>query len=88
MVFYFTLKLNLIIHILYIVIVVPGIKIPFAHAGEYAFGVGLDENTIREMEAYNPNCVHFTVPDFVALDGIRWCQRNNIAYIGNCHAYR
>lgn len=68
------------------VIVVPGIKIPFAHAGEYAFGVGLDENTIREMEAYNPNCVHFTVPDFVALDGIRWCQRNNIAYIGTWHS--
>ena len=26
--------------------------------------------------------MHFTVPDLVALDGIRWCQRNNVAYIG------
>lgn len=64
------------------VIVVPGIKIPFAHAGEYAFGIGLDENTTRQIEAYKPTCVHFTVPDFVALDGIKWCQKNNIAYIG------
>jgi hypothetical protein len=53
-------------------IVVPGIKIPFTHAGTgYAFGAGLDEKTIREIEKYNPNCVHFTVPDLVSLDGIR-----------------
>ncbi len=68
------------------VIVVPGIKIPFNHAGDYSFGIGLDERTIREIEAYKPNCVHFTVPDFVGLDGIRWCQKNNVAYIGTWHS--
>lgn len=68
------------------VIVVPGIKIPFNHAGDYSFGIGLDETTIAQIEAYNPNVVHFTVPDFVALDGIRWCQRKNIAYIGTWHS--
>ena len=68
------------------IIIVPGIKIPFNHAGDYSFGVGLDQNTIEEIERYKPNCVHFTVPDFVALDGIRWCQRNNIAYIGTWHS--
>eukprot|EP01031_Cornospumella_fuschlensis_P036905 gene36905-44773_t len=67
-------------------IIVPGIKIPFNHAGEYSFGVGLDESTIAQIEAYKPNIVHFTVPDFVGLDGIRWCQRNNIAYIGTWHS--
>jgi len=69
------------------VIRVPGIKIPFADAGTgYAFGVGLDENIVREIERFNPTCVHFTVPDFVALDGIRWCQRNNVAYIATWHS--
>ena len=69
------------------IIVVPGIKIPFTHAGSgYAFGVGLDENTLRLIDEYNPNCIHFTVPDFVALDGIRYCQRKNIAYIGTWHS--
>lgn len=69
------------------IIVVPGIKIPFTHIGTgYAFGVGLDENTIREIEQFNPNCVHFTVPDFVALDGIKWCQKNSVAYIGTWHS--
>eukprot|EP00596_Hydrurales_sp_CCMP1899_P005470 CAMPEP_0119035292 /NCGR_PEP_ID=MMETSP1177-20130426/2218_1 /TAXON_ID=2985 /ORGANISM="Ochromonas sp, Strain CCMP1899" /LENGTH=439 /DNA_ID=CAMNT_0006993315 /DNA_START=123 /DNA_END=1439 /DNA_ORIENTATION=+ len=68
------------------VIQVPGIKIPFDHAGDYAFGVGLDQETIRQIEDYNPTCVHFTVPDFVALDGIRWCQQNNIAYIATWHS--
>lgn len=68
------------------VIIVPGIKIPFNHAGDYSFGIGLDEHTIAAIEAFKPNVVHFTVPDFVALDGIRWCQRNNIAYIGTWHS--
>jgi len=68
------------------VIVVPGIKIPFNHAGDYSFGVGLDEDTLGEIEKFKPNVVHFTVPDFVALDGIKWCQRNNIAYIGTWHS--
>lgn len=68
------------------VIQVPGIKIPFDHAGSYAFGVGLDPDTIRQIEEYGPTCVHFTVPDFVALDGIRWCQQNNIAYIATWHS--
>jgi hypothetical protein len=69
------------------VIVVPGIKIPFADAGEgYAIGEGLETDVINAIEAYGPNLVHFTVPDLVALDGIRWCQKNNIAYIGTWHS--
>jgi phosphatidylinositol alpha 1,6-mannosyltransferase len=69
------------------VIVVPGIKIPFADVGEgYAFGGGLDEDTIAAIEAYAPNVVHFTVPDLVSLDGIKWCQRNNIAYMATWHS--
>lgn len=49
------------------------IKIPFDHAGEgYAFGVALDDSTIKQIENFNPNIVHFTVPDFVGLDGIRY----------------
>lgn len=69
------------------IIVVPGIKIPFTHAGNgYAFGVGLDRKTIEEIERYQPNIIHFTVPDFVGLDGIKWCQQNNIAYIATWHS--
>ena len=68
------------------VIAVPGIKIPFDHAGSYAFGTGLDAGTIGQIEEFNPTCVHFTVPDFVALDGIRWCQQHNVAYIATWHS--
>lgn len=68
------------------IIVVPGIKIPFNHAGDYSFGIGLEDNVRREIEAFNPNIVHFTVPDFVALEGIQWCQKNGIAYIGTWHS--
>ena len=68
------------------IIVVPGIKIPFNNMGDYAMGVGLDDETIRKIDAYGPNCVHFTVPDFVALEGIKYCQRNHIAYMGTWHS--
>ncbi len=61
-------------------------KIPFKAAGDYSLGIGLDDNTLREIEAFNPNCVHFTVPDFVGLDGIRWCQKNNVAYMVTWHS--
>lgn len=68
-------------------IVVPGIKIPFTHAGTgYAFGSGLSDAVIREIDKYNPNCIHFTVPDLVSLDGIKYCQRKNIAYMATWHS--
>ncbi len=69
------------------IIAVPGVKIPLTNAGEgYQFGMSLDENTIREIEKYKPNVIHFTVPDFVALDGIRYCQKHNIPYIATWHS--
>ena len=69
------------------IIIIPGIKIPFTAAGEgYAFGGSLGANTLREIEEFNPNCVHFTVPDLVSLDGIRWCQRNNVGYMATWHS--
>lgn len=68
------------------IIVIPGIRIPFAHAGEYAFGVGLDAVTEAQIAHFNPNCVHFTVPDLVALETIKWCHRNEVAYIGTWHS--
>ena len=69
------------------VIVLPGIKIPFTQAGEgYAFGSGLRPESIALIEEYNPTCVHFTVPDLVSLDAIRWCQRNNVAYVATFHS--
>lgn len=68
------------------IIVIPGIKIPFAHVGEYAFGVGLDVNTTAAIERFAPNCVHFTVPDLVALEGVKYCQQNQIAYIATWHS--
>ena len=68
-------------------IVVPSIKIPFAQAGSgYAFGAGLDNGAKLEMESFKPNCIHFTVPDLVGLDGVKWCQENNIAYMATWHS--
>jgi len=67
------------------IIVVQSIPIPFVDAG-YAFGSGMDPDVLQRIEAFAPNVVHFTVPDFIALDGIKWCQRNNIAYLATWHS--
>ena len=69
------------------IIKIRSIKVPFQEAGTgLAFGSGLDEEAIREIEKFNPNCVHFTVPDLVSLDAIKWCQKHNIAYISTWHS--
>jgi len=69
------------------VIVVPGVKLAFTQAGSgYAFGANLLPDVIRQIEEFNPNCCHFTVPDFVSLDAIRWCQANNISYMATWHS--
>jgi len=67
------------------IIVVPGTPLNFVDAG-YAFGAGLDPETYDKIEAFNPNVAHFTVPDFVGMDGIKWCQKNNIAYLATWHS--
>jgi len=68
------------------IIIVPSISVTLDHVAAYAFGSGLPEKTQREIERFKPNIVHFTCPDFVGLDGIRWCQKNNIAYMGTWHS--
>jgi hypothetical protein len=67
------------------IIEVPGTRIPCNYVADYTFSVGLDETTLTKMQDFQPNCVHFTVPDLVTLDGIRWCQQNNIAYLTTWH---
>lgn len=69
------------------VIVVPGVKLAFTQAGSgYAFGANLLPDVVRQIEEFKPNCCHFTVPDFVSLDAIRWCQENNVAYMATWHS--
>jgi phosphatidylinositol alpha 1,6-mannosyltransferase len=68
------------------IIIVPSISITFNHVAAYALGSGLPKETLRDIERFKPNIVHFTCPDFVGLDGINWCQKNNIAYVGTWHS--
>ena len=70
------------------IIVAPSIKFPYPLSlnGDYAFGVGLDDEVTTLIEAFNPNCVQLTVPDLVSLDLIRWCQAKNVAYVGTWHS--
>lgn len=68
------------------IIIVPCIEVTLSDMNNYSFGYGLPESVIKEIERFKPNCIHFTVPDFVGLDGIKYCQKNNIPYIGTWHS--
>jgi phosphatidylinositol alpha 1,6-mannosyltransferase len=68
------------------VISVPGVGIPLLDGGGYSFGVGLDPDVTSIIEEFRPTIVHFTAPDFVAMDGIKWCQKNNIPYMATWHS--
>ena len=68
------------------IIVVPGIKIPFGGHSGYQFGSGLDEATLASIEDFQPTCIHFTIPDLVGMEGMKWCQKNNIPYMSTWHS--
>jgi len=71
----------------YNTVVVPGTPVPFQASGfEYMLGLKLDKETEHQIKSFRPNVAHITVPDFVGLDGIRFCQGNSIPYLATWHS--
>lgn len=66
-------------------IVVPSVKIPFTGLG-YSFGSGLEPGCLSDIEEFQPNICHFTVPDLVGFDAIHWCLKNNVGYMATWHS--
>ena len=59
------------------VFTVPSIPLPIINADDnfgYSLGIKLTKDCKDKIRAFNPTIIHFTVPDFLALDALRWAK--------------
>ena len=72
------------------VLLVPPVGVPFAEREQgYSFGGAFSAELQQSIEEFNPNVVHFTVPDPVALKIMNWARIrvSRAANCSSCHAF-
>ena len=62
---------------------VPAIPIP--GRSEYRLPLRLSAAVRRDLEAFNPNIVHISSPDFVAHRAVTWARKRKIAVVASVH---
>ena len=68
---------------------VPSIPLPIINADDnfgYALGKNLTDEVKEKIKAFNPSVIHFTVPDFLALDALRWAKTEKIPTMATWHS--
>lgn len=63
---------------------VPAIPFP-GERGEYKIARGLPRRPRRDLEAFAPNIVHVSAPDFLGQAALRWARRRGIATLASLH---
>ena len=63
---------------------VPAIPLPFGRE-EYRVGRYLPAATRRDLEAFAPNLVHISAPEFLNHAAVSWARRRGIARIASVH---
>ncbi|MCM8556245.1 glycosyltransferase family 4 protein [Sphingomicrobium sediminis] len=62
---------------------VPSFPIP--GRGEYRFAFNLSKGVRDDLEAFKPNIVHISSPDFVAAKAVSWARDHDIPAIASVH---
>lgn len=63
---------------------VPAIPFP-GERGEYKIARGLPRRPRRDLEAFAPNVIHVSAPDFLGQAAVRWARRRGIATLASLH---
>ena len=63
---------------------VPAIPFP-GERGEYKIARGLPRRPRGDLEAFAPNLVHLSAPDFLGQAAVRWARRRGIATLASLH---
>lgn len=63
---------------------VPSIKLPGGRA-EYKLGLGLPARIRRDLDAFAPNLIHVSAPDWIGHAAVRYAERNDIASVASYH---
>lgn len=63
---------------------VPAWPVPGGR-GEYKLALGLPKKPRLDLEAYRPNIVHLSAPEFLGHAAIKWAKRHGIPTIASLH---
>lgn len=63
---------------------VPALPMPGGR-GEYRFALGLTPRTRADLEAFAPNLVHISAPEFLAHGALRWAEKNDVVKVASVH---
>lgn len=74
------------------VFIVPSIPLPIVNADDfveghgYSMGTKLSEDCKKQILDFNPSILHFTVPDLLSLDALRWGRSQGFPIMGTWHS--
>jgi len=63
---------------------VPGLPVPGGRE-EYKFATGLPTKTRKDLEAFAPNVVHLSAPEFLNHGALRWARKHGVATLASFH---
>ena len=58
---------------------------PFPGRGEYLLGRGLPAEPRRDLEAFAPNLVHVSAPEFLGHAAVSWARRAGVPVVASVH---
>lgn len=62
---------------------IPAVPIP--GRSEYRLPLSLPARVRRDLEAFNPNVVHISSPDFVGHRAVSWARKHKVAAVASVH---
>lgn len=63
---------------------VPALPVPGGR-DEYKFALGMPRRTRADLEAFAPNIVHVSAPEFLCHAAVRWARGNGVATVASLH---
>lgn len=64
---------------------VPNMRMPVRGRGEYRLALGLDKTARADLEAFKPNTVHLSAPDFTGHAALKWARAHDVPVLASVH---
>ncbi|MEW4448548.1 glycosyltransferase family 1 protein [Qipengyuania sp. JC766] len=64
---------------------VPNIRMPVKGRGEYRLPTGINDEVRADLEAFAPNTLHLSSPDFAAQAALKWARKRDIPVLASVH---
>ncbi len=64
---------------------VPNMRMPIKNRGEYRLGLPLDTEARTDLEAFKPNTIHLSAPDFTGHSALNWAEKRDLPVLASVH---